>query len=74
MAAATTPILQQQRRFELAMAQLDTMNTSSQQRPIFDRRKTLYSDQEAISAAAQALHELWQKQLISRKRHASRVR
>jgi hypothetical protein len=61
MAAATTPNLQEQRKFELAMAQLDPTRSSTKQRPIFDRRKAPFNEQEAISAAAHALYALWQK-------------
>jgi hypothetical protein len=45
--------------YELALDRLEASQCSKKQRPIVERRKPAFSQQEAVSAAAKALGALW---------------
>jgi hypothetical protein len=48
-------------KFELALNRLGASNCSKKQRPIVERRKSAWGQQEAVSDAAEALAALWSR-------------
>ena len=48
-------------KYELALNRLGASNSSKKQRPIVERGKRAASQQEAVSAAVNALAALWTK-------------
>jgi len=60
---ATLSLLDAQnlQKYELALERLGASTASKRQRPIVERAKRALTQQEAVSAAANALAALWKK-------------
>jgi hypothetical protein len=61
MATGSLLDTQNLQKYELALDRLEASESSKQQRPIVERAKPALTQQEAVSAAANALAALWHK-------------
>jgi hypothetical protein len=61
MATGSLVDAQNLQKYELALDRLGASNPAKKQRPIVERAKRALTQQEAVSAAANALAALWKK-------------